>query len=402
MISSIIGNTITTSSYSNQAQISVEDLARWILGLILNLALFPFLLLFDAAAVSPEGNSCNYRASLDQCLPYDYYLWQNGGLCSGREGQEACSPAAPEIPDTRAKIEAFENGAVRAEYNRLPTEAMELERFLLGADITWVEDGDSTIEDTIQREIDSAAAEDVHMVFGFAHAVVGQTEFFNGLLQRVHGVTHLALESDRYGRSGRDIQRSLDCYLVTGDLNYRPTFSSPMWPGTDVPIEEEKEIRDRYALLDLGYSKCLNVVYADIPSEATGSLDEYYRFAAREIYAVESVQMRQDPARRDVVFWRWGAVHAEKHRLPFYLGIRDPQAKIVSIVVNGGTYLAALAFDRALEDLGWLERTFILKLDGYREADYIIHIPTEGRRREWGISREGDPVVQNIFDPPKQ
>jgi hypothetical protein len=102
-----------------------------------------------------------------------------------------------------------------------------------------------------------------------------------------------------------------------------------------------------------------------------------------------------------VIFWKWGASHVEKQRLPFYIRIQDPKAKVVVVVLNGGTYVDALAFDRVLSKMGWLERKFILRLEGYREADYVIHLPTQGREKWWGISRVGNPVIQHIFDKPE-
>ncbi|MBU0672642.1 MAG: hypothetical protein KJ732_06415 [Candidatus Margulisbacteria bacterium] len=355
--------------------------------------------------------ACYYRDRA-QGLPYDYYLWQGERSSS----KLSSAPALPPIFTTREEILAFEGQAVRPQLKRLPSNEEELRVFLKRAEqdkqITWISNGDSAIYDMIQGEVNSASpGQNVHLVFGFAHGAYGHSAFLSELLikggdgHRIDGATHLALEYGRIDSKGADMQTEFDRFLITGDVNLVPVLTSRNWPGTHIPMVEKEEIEASYQLIKTGFSECYNLVVADLPPKILvrikREIGDYNWFGAREIFAVSSVWQRQDPGRRDVVFWKWGASHSEKHRLPFYISIQDPKAKVVSLAMNGGTYVDAMAFDRVLKKLGWLEKTFILKLFGYRDADYIIHIPSEGRERWWGISRERDPVVQHIFDPPE-
>jgi len=360
------------------------------------------------------AEACYFRSFLNKGYPLDYYLWQNGKLCEGKEADINCAPDPPEVLYRREEVDRFEAGAMRPDLKRLPNDQEELAGFLIRAaqrgQITWIDRDDPAIYEVVQNEVDSArTGQNVHMVFGFPHLVVGQTEFFNELLtegydgRKIRGVTHLALELARMSSNGRDLQNYLDIYLAVGAEGFKPRIYSINWEGTNIPMEVAEETRSRNDMLEISYYECYNTVFANLPEGTSdaieSSLGQYYWMAAREIYAVESVSQRLDPGGGNVVFWRWGGSHAEKHRFPFYLGIQDPGAKVVSVVFNGGTYVRAYAFDRALENLGWLEKKFILRLDGYREADYVIHLPTQGRRIEQGISNEGNPVIQNIFEP---
>lgn len=227
--------------------------------------------------------------------------------------------------------------------------------------------------------------------------------FLNDLLdgendgQKINGVTHLVIEMDN------NSQKSMDRQLVTGRGGFR--IVSERWGMVGQPMEPPREIEDKNRTLQLGFEGCYNVLLGDVSDYMRGqlkkSLGDYYWLAAREAFAVKLLQARRLVDRRNVVFWKWGGTHTEKHRLPFYIRIQDPAAKVVSVAVNGGTYVDALAFDRVLRELGWLERTFILRLDGYREADYVVHVPTQGRELWSGIARQDNPVLQNMYDPPE-
>ncbi|MCX5750706.1 MAG: hypothetical protein NT099_03410 [Candidatus Saganbacteria bacterium] len=112
----------------------------------------------------------------------------------------------------------------------------------------------------------------------------------------------------------------------------------------------------------------------------------------------------QDPGKKDVAFWLWGNSHVEKHRIPFFLHRAYPGAKVVSVVLNGGRFNPSYSFDRVLKKLGWLDRAFILRLDGFREADYVIHLPTYGRQdRSKSMEQEffpQYPVLMPMVAPP--
>jgi hypothetical protein len=356
---------------------------------------------------------CSYRNSLSQDLPYDYYLWQGGEACSGKKKKDSpCAPLPPAAPLSKAEIAVFERGKVRPNLKRLPADERQLEAFLTQLNrkgqIKWISPDLREIYAQLQGEIKASAPnQDVHIVMGMVHpGVDGQTQLINELLtlgkdkRKVSGVTHLALELVRINSSGYDSQLSLDQYLITGKMNFelKPPEN---WKGTNIPKDSNAETEAKDETFRIGYRECYNLVMSDnlynsqkkVRTEAGG-------YSAREIHAVKSVNQRTNPKQKNVVVWGWGATHTEKHRLPFYIKIMSPKAKVVSVVVNGGTYVDAFALDRVLKRLGWLERPFILKLAGYRDADYIVHIPTKGRERMWGISKEGDPVIQHIVNPP--
>ena len=352
------------------------------------------------ASDAGDDGACYYRASLLQGLNFDHYLWQGGN-----------PPEPPEIFRTKEQVIAFENGYVRPNLNRLPADIESLKGFLRQADqqgrITWIGGKNYEIYDVLQREIAAAGlGRNVHVLFGTVHGVTAQIGYFNELLsagadgQKIKGVTHVVLEIERENEAAGNAQNRLDHYLVTGQdrLILQPKNNT----GRPMGSEEETYLRNH--LLEIAYEQCYNVVLGNVPGEISGeleaSLGAYYWLGARDIYAVKSFQQRQ-MAGKNVAFWLGGASHVEKHRLPFYLGIQDPGARVISVVVNGGMYTDYFSFDRALKELGWLERPFILRLDGYREADYVLHIPTGGSEWLTGVSGREHPVLQQIYDPPE-
>lgn len=347
-----------------------------------------------------DDGACYYRASLLQSLNFDHYLWRGGS-----------PPDPPEIFRTMEQIIAFENGHVRPQLNRLPADAERLEAFLRQADqqgrIIWIGKHNYEIYDVLQREIAAAGlGRDIHVLFGTTHRVPGQIAFFSELItsgedrQKVKGVTHLVFEIERESKVAGNAQNRLDRYLVTG--KDRLILEPKSQGGVLLGSEEETDLRNR--LLEIAHDQCYNVVLGDIPRDISDeleiSLGQYYWLGVRDIFAVRSFQQRQIAGKNNVVFWLEGASHVEKHRLPFYLGIQDPRARVISVALNGGTYIDDFVFDRALKKMGWLESPFILRLDGYREADYIVHIPTGGREMLSGVTRREYSVLQKIFDPP--
>jgi len=350
------------------------------------------------------GKKCYYQVATPG-QPFDYALWQGKRSCA----ESTCAPPQPTTLKTNQEVIDFEKraNAVRPKFKKLPNSEKELSAFINQAQkdnrITRAKKGDRTIYDAIQREIDSARPEQtVHIVFGFTPAVEGQTAFFNELLHKgkdgykINGITHIAEEMTN------SAQAKVDRYLFTGDIKLMIPLESRRWEGFDhSPMASDAEVKERSRTFEIAQTECIDMVMPDIPQESRGSMDFYYLLGAREEYAAEWVGMRLNPGTRNVVFWRWGASHAEKNRLPFYIKIQDPDAKVVSVVLNGGSYVDAYAFDRVLRGLGWLDDTFILKLEeGDRDAKYIFHIPTNGRERMWGISTIEDPVISHIFDSP--
>lgn len=360
--------------------------------------------------------TCAYRLPPPNGQPFDYYLWQNGALCQDRGERNICNPGPPESMQTPEEIDVYEHLGIRPVLSRLPQDESDLATFLLESEqagmVVHLDDANCEVYDILEAEINAALpGQDIHFVFGLAHGVEGQTAFFNELLEpgadgrQVNGVTHLALEMARQSSRGLDLQRMMDYYLVYGQEQFRPNLRPRSFSGMNMLEVSQAELTAKVGTFTLAYEQCYNLVQTDLPSRDFSSLYNalgmYHWLATREAYAATNVLLRQDPGARDIVFWKWGASHAEQYRLPYHIRLRDPNARVVSMVMNGGTYLDALAFDRALEQLGWLEQSFVLALHGYREANYIVHIPTEGRERLAGISRATDPVVQHIFDRPQ-
>ena len=362
-----------------------------------------------------SGLFCYYRFSQIQGLPFDYFLWQNGQLCQGKESAETCSPKPPTILNSKADLQAVESSKPKPLLQRLPADEGELEAFLLQAEksgqITWVSPDNVEVYQMIQGEIDSAAPDqDVHLVFGTGHLIEGQTAFINELIttgqdrQQLNGVTHLALEYERVSRSGYSVQEMMDRFLIFGQPIVRLSVPEDFMRTMGVN-EPAGEMADKSETFEIAYEECYNVVMADAPSgvgaQGRQTLGSFYSMVMRENYAVRSVAQRVVSGIKDVVVWNWGATHAEKYRLPHQIAIEDPKAKVVSIVINGGTYVDALAFDRVVARLGWRERSFVIKLAGYRDADYVIHLPTRGRALMKGINRNPNPVLQQIYDQPQ-
>lgn len=350
-------------------------------------------------------------------MPFDYYLWQRGRSCANKKAQPSCSPDLPPIFSRKEDLVSAEKGVKRPGLQRLPVKERELRNFLVRANhkgsIIWVGSSNKEIYRLLQREISTSNPDqDVHVVFGEVHpGVEGQTEFFNSLLingkarRRINGVTHLALEYNGFDQERNDFQGMVDRFLVSGQDIFE-LVCPKSWNGSLInrPMTSAAEMAAKNQTIKLARAGCYNLVLADLPDRISdkieGSLGEYYSIVAREAFAVRRTAQRLNPNGKDVVFWLWGASHAEKYRLPLHIKMQDPKAKVVSVVMNGGTYVHALAFDRVVRSLGWEGKTFILKLGpSYREGDYVVHIPTKGRSLYSGISTKGDPVLQHIIEP---
>ena len=353
--------------------------------------------------------ACYYRSSVSRGYPYNYYFWQKGKQCLGQENSESCTPTSVEVLDTEEELAAYEAGAVKPSLATLPTDAAALEAFLLQAEqrgmITWVESQDSSeVYEVLQGEVDSSES-DVHIVFGSAHSSEEQVLFFNELLtagedgRSVSGITHVVGETFL----NANVQGILDNYLVTGE---NPIYVHPAThPRSQAPMMPLPVAKAMENLEHIAYRECYNMVAANVDLGLSVTEPDLARSVRmREAYVVDAFNLRQDPGGKDVAFWFFGSMHSEKHRLPFRLATTDPSAHVVSVVLNGGKFDSSMMFDQALKNLGWLDRPFILNLEGHREADYVIHLPT-GDRRILGQSLElseipQTPVLMPYLDPP--
>ncbi|OGC03707.1 hypothetical protein A2276_07590 [candidate division WOR-1 bacterium RIFOXYA12_FULL_43_27] len=340
-----------------------------------------------------EVTQCYYRKE-------PWLLWPNHQKeCKGKG---TCSPYIPKTVENKDELNS-KTANRRGSFKRIPKKEKNIPQWMRRLDL---KEGAGVVYAAIQREIDSSSSkQNVHIIFGVSHLVEGQTAFFNELISqgkdgcKITGTTHLSLEFGRSDENNVDLQLLIDDALITGyfpfsvDKNYKQSYLH----------ESKGEYEEQFNTFKLAHNNCYNVVLSDVErtkvDRVERDLGEKHSYSMREIFAVDSTYARMFSDRKNVVLWRWGATHADKQRLPYLIRKKDPRAKVVAFVFNGGTYVDAYAFDRALKDQGKLNDLFLLKLSGYREADYVVHLPTGDRVRMEGISREGDPVISHIVDP---
>lgn len=355
-----------------------------------------------AASSSARPDPCYYRRSLQERKPYDYYLWQNGALCRGKEDEEVCSPPPPELLTTNEQIAELESKMPHPTYKRLPSDVGHLKSFLLESEkngtLTWVGEQNLEIKALFDKIIkESASDQDIHFIIGECHTCEGQTAAVNQWLSQwvsdgVIPATHLAMEYKRTDINGLASQNKLDKYLITGKGNFNFIDRSGK--------TSEHELKELSRTVNLGYDGCLNVALANLDLEMNQlTLVNYY--CARENYAVNYILQRMDPQNKDIVFWLWGSSHAIKDRLPNQIHFLSPADLVVSIVLNGGGNIG-FVFDRALRQLGWQNRPFILSLNGYREADFVIHLQILQGEKPEVINNKTDQVLQYIYDRPEK
>ncbi|MFA4967808.1 MAG: hypothetical protein WC624_06305 [Candidatus Margulisiibacteriota bacterium] len=329
-----------------------------------------------------------YRDSVPAGLPFDYNLWAGERACTDR----SCAPAMPPILKTKEEIDTFEKRIPEIKTVELPNDEKELEAFLYSAEktglVTWVSPDNSEIYRAVQSEINSSAPDqDVHIFFGETHYIKDQLALFNGIVKNTNGISALALEYYRFGPSGSDSQFKLDKDLIS------PSAELGFNLIPDSPKVQNEEIEERTSTFKLGRDKCLNVIFsgprADDAKKIKESIGKYYQVEARDIFAVKAVRQRLDPKVKNVVVWERGAGHVH---IPELINDLDPKAKVVTFIINGGAYIRGLAFDRALRNMGWLERSFVLKVNGY----YILHIPTNGIEMDL-IPTESNAAVREIY-----
>lgn len=255
----------------------------------------------------------------------------------------------------------------------------------------------------LQSQIDCSLG-DVHVLVGNDHPIAQQVGFFNNLISNISGITHLGLEAfDRgdihYEENDipsllerkadwpvlfqHDGQGFIDYYLESGDARALAFFKESMksrFKFSDegvfnALVETFKIARDRgYEVLanDLSMYRLNNNL-----KNFTQKLPE--QVAVREKMSVDWTEERLSPYKREVVLYFGGKSHTEQKALPVWIKQRDPSATVISIALNGGGFSDSWVFDVALKELGWEEKPFMLLLDGYREADLVVHLPNDGK-----------------------
>ena len=344
---------------------------------------------------------CYYQI-LTREKPFDFNLWRGQRSC----GKDTCAPPLPKVLATKEEIRAFEASATPPTLKKLPADVDQLRSFLFKAEkegrLTWVSPSNRAIYDVLRGEVKSTpAGEDVNFVLGISHGAPEQLTFITKLFEEwkngeeIEGDGHILFEIDRMSDEKTDLQLGMDRYLVTGDTSTLPELFSVSLPESQTYLEV---IQAYKKMLTIARGNCYDVIFADskgsFSEEDKQRLGRPLRNRSREIYALQTAGQRNDPAKKDVFWWIWGSDHAEKYGIP--LDIHN--AKVRSIVFNGGRFAPFLIFDQTLKNMGneWLEKAFILALDGYREADYVVHLPSNGKMIDWEIDPQGEIVLQGL------
>jgi len=349
----------------------------------------------QAKAPVSTPQKCYYRTPT-QGKPFDHHLWQGERSCS----ESSCAPSSPEL-----KMEQISQVSEPAKIDLLAQKG-EIKALLKEAEkdgsLVWLSDSNQELYRQLDAEVRTAPeAADVHFVIGIDHLARGQNEFGRQLFRGWSGADsfafkHLVLEMDRFTSNGVDIQSYIDRYLVHGREADWPVFYAKPIPATGRQIVAPAEVRARELMARTAVAECYDLILGDAKAQVRGTgLDLFSVYAARERHMVGSMRLRDNPHQPDLFVTWIGAVHAASDRLPYYIEAGFPNAKVVSLVINGGRYKSFSVFDQAIKELGWLERGFVLKLgnkqinwlagSGYNGVDeaveYIVHLPTEEKEK---------------------
>jgi len=342
-------------------------------------------------------------------MPRDWYLWpKNQKSC--KKKSKSCAPPLPAPLTTIKEIRAFAKRArVKSTLKRLPNDKKVLKKIFKEAAakgrIAWLGTKGLSyrVSVLVEKEIASAASnQDVFVVIGTAHGLPRQTKLVNRILKYRKKVI-LGLERDKKTCWNTDRQAFWDNYILT--KQNKPVVVSKMHNG--VSILPAKEVRIMNQRPQIVYNRCHNVVLTDIPckqkEKMRRSLDESDYLSARDNFAVRALMQKKSPNKRDVVFVECGATHAENRRLPAYIKHFNPQAKIVSVIITGGTTVTALTSNVAIKELGWNNKNFVLFLKDYEKkgdrfvsGDIIVYIAAGEREKTEGV-RSG--VIQPLVAP---
>jgi hypothetical protein len=355
----------------------------------------------DSKPAPPTKETCYFRQKPPAGKPVDYHLWQGERDCKAK----SCAPARPGMDISKEEIRSFEADGAKPQLASLSATKEDLIPILRRAKkeghIVRMGPDYQEVYDLLREEVKSAPpGADVHFVFGFNHMVVGQTPFFNRLLKEWPDAEtakyhcYLVLEMPRIAPGGEDIQAIFDHYLVKGNEDTWPQLLfANKWQGIDAPVESKEEVAARNEMLKIASRNCYNIVSADLSRSffwpEIKRLDHDLWRSARAVYAARSVRQRENPQEAEVFFWRYGKLHARKQDLPFYINKIFSRARVRSILINGGTYIAALGLDQAFRELGWENQTFVWYLPPGYEADVVIHVPTQGKKLDWSPKGQG-------------
>lgn len=304
---------------------------------------------------------------------FDYRLWpKHQANC--KKKKSCAPPIHPVLPNKEAIKDFSQKINSSTNPNRLPQDPKQLEKIFFDSSFYVGEDASARLLGIIKEFIDNAGENNVYILVGVEHPKLGHNGFFNRILSKGNGFTHLVLEWERISCGGKDLQLKMDRFLLSGKNPVKTDLEGNKGIGA-MPLTEVKET-DRAPLI--GRQKCLNVVEADAPcKDEKRYQDKRFGLPLRDKFAVESVLQRQFPDRKNVMIWKCGAAHAEKRHLPAAIKEIDPDAKVLSIVLNGGEYDSTIYFDRMTEALGLRGTNFLvdLRTKEYLDADIIYHLP---------------------------
>jgi len=321
-------------------------------------------------------------------------------------------------------------------YKTLPENDGAMEALLVEKDGTWdlvwfdVSDP-SPAFDMLRREIEGYPG-DVHVVVGTNHEMEGHVEFINEMVtagkdgKKLGHVTHVALEM--FGADGRrpknphealerwasekdqagncaydlyqhDMQWVLDLYQKSADS--RALEFVEAYVKACASFRNKEAVAGNVDAVRAAPESEYIALAGDMSIWSIGKLEGLSpsaQYERREEFIASYVIGRLRTEERELVVYHIGLEHSEKRELPKYLRRADPAGKVVSIAMNGGASDETLSFDRALNRLSrtdrkWAERPFILRLCGYREADYVIHLPCGDRTISYEGGREHSAIM---------
>ncbi|MFC1496103.1 hypothetical protein ACFL52_01665 [Candidatus Margulisiibacteriota bacterium] len=368
---------------------------------------------------------CWFRKPPPKGYAKDFFIWA-GNSC--KKGGTTCAPKKPEpMTSKKAIVEYAGKRKVKRSLTRLTASRNkrkareELVALLKQAQ----KDGKITIIDqknkrllyqVIQQIVDKPGSNDKYLLFGRPHANPGSTNLFNELIatgtdgQKIKGITHVVIELARINSKGEDIQTVVDKYILNRNAIESPVVvNSRRLNGRKMAPAKEMVAQNK--IYQIAHQECYSLVIADIDRKAASNvrrkMGEPYSMTMREDHAVKNLQSRLRKKEEDVVFLLWGSAHVEKQRFSAYIKHQDPEAAIVTIVINGGDFhMPSILFNQAVKDkrVDLFNKMFVLDLRDYpkgveyREADLIIHLPPNENKQLRNVEPA---VLQHLLPQPK-
>ena len=307
------------------------------------------------------------------------------------------------------------------EYKTLPKTVPEIKRALLGLKKRGlIIFGDEQIRKHLQGLIDSSQS-DLNLIFGTWHKSPGQYTYINKLLfgqgdktPSLKDITHIVLEMFGKGSSttdkylefaqkykekckeqctqkakefiGDDLQYFIDFYQkynsqgalkvleLYGKTYFKSSFPKETFENQFKTITLNKQYGKKYKLLasDISHN-------TEITLEKTyGNDSDFLVYDLREYLASSYALQEQDPSKKDVFVYTWGADHIDKYCIPRYIPQTD---KVISIgLTGGGEQNPKILLEQAIKELGWGNQEFLVQFSEpgqtpYKEFDFLIHLP---------------------------